>query len=115
MRRRLSKKYVESKRDELARVKADRDRYRLVIEGKETPFWREVEKRVDTRIKRVEMRLDEWAGMGDKELYAALEQRKVFRFFRDMVNESERTLEILDKRVERLESDIREAREGAIV
>ena len=115
MRRRISKDFLKVKQDQLARAKQDRERYRTLLEGKDSPFWKEVQARIEGKAAGVENKLDEWVGMPERELWAALEQRKIYRFLKDMVNESENALAMLDKRVEELEVSLRDAKEGAVV
>ena len=115
MRRRVSKKTVDVRLAILARSKEQRARLALLIEGKETQFWKEIQARVDSKAKGVEAKLDEWVGMPERELFAALEQRKIYRFFKDMVNEADNTMKMLDARIDTLEQLIKEKRVGAIV
>jgi hypothetical protein len=115
MRRRISKDLLKAKRDELARSKEQRERYRTILEGKDSPFWKEVQRKIESKAKGVEERLDCWVDMPEKELMANLEQRKIYRFFTELVNESESVIEMISNRIVKIEEELKNMRDGAIV
>ncbi len=114
MRRRISKDLVDSKRSELSRAKEQREKFRTILEGKDTPFWKEVIGRIALKQKEVENRLDGWDALPQPMIWGVLEQRKMLRFFQEMVDESGNVIEILEKRIDKLETELKGMRVGEI-
>lgn len=111
-RRRISKDFLQSLRDQLARAKEQRDKFIVLSEGKDSLFWKSIQEQLDGKAKSIEWKLDGWADMHDKELHATLEQRKMYRFFKELVEESDNGIAVLDNRIAELEKSIREANAG---
>lgn len=115
MRRRISKDFLESKRAELARAKEQREKFRTILDGKDSPFWKEVVGRIDAKKMAVENSLDGWDDIDERKVWALLEQRKILRFFQEMVDESGNVLEALEKRIDKLETELKTMKAGAVV
>jgi hypothetical protein len=114
MRRRISKDLIDSKRSELLRAKEQREKFRTILDGKDTPFWKEVVGRIDSKKQAVEAQLDEWSDVPERKVWAFLEQRKMLRFFQEMVDESGNVIEVLEKRIDKLETELKGMRVGEI-
>lgn len=114
MRRRISKDLIDSKRSELSRAKEQREKFRTILDGKDTPFWKEVVGRIDSKKRAVEAQLDEWSDVPERKVWALLEQRKMLRFFQEMVDESGNVIEVLEKRIDKLETELKGMRVGEI-
>ena len=115
MRRRISKDFLESKRAELARAKEQREKFRTILDGKDSPFWKEIIGRIEIKKKVVENSLDGWDDIDERKVWALLEQRKILRFFQEMVDESGNVLEALEKRIDKLEMELKTMKAGAVV
>lgn len=108
MRRPASKALYESKIAALAKAREERRRYQVILDGKETEFWKGISAKLLDREASVERSLDEYVGLPERSVWALLEQRRVLRFVRDLVGEAENATRILDDRVGKLESEVNE-------
>lgn len=91
--KRPSATVLERMEADLARIKRQDEKIKVLASGEDTPFWKTVQRDLKGHLEDVERALDGYETLTDRQIVALLERRKMLRFFRDLPTGMARSLE----------------------
>lgn len=105
-----SRAVLEGKQRALARAKSDMKSARVIAEGKDTPFWREIQAKIRPLIVDAETKLTDWEKCDDRTLHGLLATKAAFSRVHGLADDMESVVEIYAQQIATLETEIEEYR-----